>query len=275
MSGRVEQIGDATLYLGDAREILPTLDTVDHVVSDPPYSEKTHAGARTGNGDEKLIRFDSINDDEFVAYSGQFCNLARRWVVMTCDWQHAALIERALPDSFIRCGVWIKPNGMPQYTGDRPATGWEAVAILHRPGRKRWNGGGSHAVWHVPKVHGNHPTEKPLALVQGWVSAFTDFGETILDPFMGSGTTGVACLSLGRRFIGIEIDPVHFDTACRRIEAETRKPRLPGIDTPKPKQESIFEARYLPHGEQPAENETVSDLAGHHGAHARLAVRAA
>ena len=274
-ASRVEHIGDATLYLGDCREVLPTLSHVDHVISGPPYSEKTHAGARTGAGDEKLIRFDSIDDDQFIAYSKQFCELAQRWVVMTCDWQHAALIERALPDSFIRCGVWIKPNGMPQYTGDRPATGWEAVAILHRPGRNRSKGGGAQAVRHVPNVHGTHPTEKPLALVQGWISAFTDYGEAILDPFMGSGTTGAACLSLGRRFIGIEIDPKHFDTACRRIEAEHRRPRLPGFDHPKPKQESIFEARYLPHGEAPADDETVSELRGHHAAHAKLAVRTA
>ena len=209
----------ATLYCGDCLEVLPTIGGVDHVISDPPYSEKTHIGARTGGGQEILIDFSSVTDADFLRIAKSCVEAANRWVIMTCDWRHAAHAEREMPDEFIRAGVWVKPNGMPQYTGDRPATGWEAVAILHRSGRKRWNGGGSHAVWIVPKVHGNHPTEKPLELVGRWLEQFTDKGESILDPFMGSGTTGVAALKLGRNFIGIEIEPKYFDIARRRIEA--------------------------------------------------------
>jgi site-specific DNA-methyltransferase (adenine-specific) len=117
--------------------------------------------------------------------------------------------------------------------------GWEAVAICHRPGRKRWNGGGRHAFWSVPKAGKyGHPTEKPLTLVLSWISDFTDLGECILDPFMGSGTTGVAAVKLGRSFIGIEREPKYFDTACRRIEAAYAQPDL-FIEQAKPKPEQL------------------------------------
>ncbi|HEX3523956.1 MAG TPA: site-specific DNA-methyltransferase [Stellaceae bacterium] len=224
-----------TLYLGDCRDVLPTLPIVDAVVTDPPYAEKTHAGARTGGGNEILIDFTSITDEQFIELCKQCVDKSLRWVLMTCDWRHAAEAQRRLPESFIRAGVWVKPNGMPQYTGDRPAMGWEAVAILHRPGVKKWNGGGSHAVWAVPKVSGEHPTTKPLPLVQCWLRLFTDFGDRVLDPFMGSGTTGVAAVKLGRRFIGIEIEPKYFDIACRRISEALKQPDL-FIEIPKPVQ---------------------------------------
>ena len=152
--------------------------------------------------------------------------LARRWVVMTCSWQHASrLEERGFP--LIRLGVWLKPDGAPQFSGDRPAQGWEAVAILHRQGRKRWNGGGHQAVWHCPVERKQvHPTQKPLRLVSEWVRLFSEPGETILDPFAGSGTTGIACLRHGRRFIGIERDPEYYEAMCRRLAHEASNPML-------------------------------------------------
>jgi site-specific DNA-methyltransferase (adenine-specific) len=101
--------------------------------------------------------------------------------------------------------------------------GWEAVAILHREGKKRWNGGGHHAVWVCNVEHGQHPTQKPIALLLDWIAKFTEPGELVLDPFMGSGTTGIACERLGRRFIGIEKDPKYFELACARITAAHRQ----------------------------------------------------
>jgi len=144
---------------------------------------------------------------------------------MSCPWQHAALLEKAgVP--LVRLGIWHKPNGAPQFTGDRPGVGWEAIAILHREGRKHWNGGGHHAVWVCNVEHGKHPTQKPLKLLADWVMKFTDEGETVLDPFMGSGTTGLACMKLGRKFIGIEKRPDYFALACRRI-ADTHNQAQP------------------------------------------------
>lgn len=222
---RKEVIGNATLYLGDCLELLPMLPKVDCVITDPPYGEKTHSGARTDSGETKLIEFSSIDDETFQRVCKLSVEAARRWVIMTCEWRHAANAENAgLP--VIRVGVWIKPNGMPQMTGDRPAMGWEAVLMLHREGKKRWNGGGNPAVWTFNKENGEHPTTKPQPLLRKWLQQFTDKEETILDPFCGSGSTGVACVGMGRHFIGIEIEPKYFDIACERIENAQRQQRM-------------------------------------------------
>jgi site-specific DNA-methyltransferase (adenine-specific) len=217
----------------DCLDVLPTLPagSVDNVISDPPFSERTHDGARgsvrtgrsahkgfaDGEGTRRLIDFDSISADDFVGVVGEMVRVARRWVVITCDWRHAAVAESSgLP--VVRCGVWVKPDAAPQFTGDRPGTGWEAVLLLHRPGRKRWNGGGHHAVWTHPRDRSRlHPAVKPLTLIREWVELFTDPGEVILDPFAGSGTTGVACLQTGRRFLGVEISPEYAALAEARL----------------------------------------------------------
>lgn len=150
---------------------------------------------------------------------------------MFCDWKFAGKADSAgLP--VIRCGCWVKDNPMPQMTGDRPGTGWEAILILHRKGKMRWNGKGSPAVYH----HGtsrygyfgpsNHPTEKPVTLVAKLIHDFTDKQELVLDPFMGSGSTGVAAIQMDRKFIGIEIDPDYFNIACKRIEKAQQQQRM-------------------------------------------------
>jgi site-specific DNA-methyltransferase (adenine-specific) len=220
---RKTEIDNATLILGDAFIEMPGLDEVDSIITDPPYNPKTHKGARSARSlAASRIDFESLTEEQFIDFCANSVRLAKRWVVMSCAWQHAALLEKAgIP--LVRLGIWHKPNGAPQFTGDRPGMGWEAVAILHREGRKRWNGGGHHAVWVCNVEHREHPTQKPLKLVMDWVAKFTDPGETILDPFMGSGTTGVACAKLGRRFIGIEKDPRYFDLACRRITDACRQ----------------------------------------------------
>jgi len=233
------------LYLGDCREILPTLGKIDAVVTDPPYDAITHAGARTRVGKNGAadnvasIHFSSLKASSFTEISRALIERSRRWVIMTCDWRHIAAAEAAgLP--LIRFGVWVKPNGAPQFTGDRPATGWEAVAIFHRDDAvKRWNGGGSRAVWTCVSPRGEHPTQKPIELVGEWIELFSDSGETVFDPFLGSGTTGVAAVKLGRKFIGIEIEPKYFDIACRRVAEALKQPDL-FIEKPKPAKQEAF-----------------------------------
>ena len=171
------------------------------------------------------VDFDSIAEEKFITFCGYAVALARRWVILTCEWRYVAALEKAgLP--LVRFGIWHKRDGAPQFSGDRPAMGWEAVAILHRQGKKRWNGGGHHAVWVCNVERGEHPTQKPLKLLLDWVKNFTDEGEAVLDPFMGSGSTGVACMKLGRKFIGIEIRPDYFEVACRRMDAVHRQREL-------------------------------------------------
>jgi len=239
-SFRCERIGPHRLYLGQCEELFPLIGRVDIVITDPPYGSVTHAGARSANSlDKTTIDFACIDKDGFAVLCAKLVEVATRWVVMTCEWRHAATLEDAgLP--LVRLGVWVKPNGAPQFTGDRPGTGWEAIAILHRPGRKRWNGGGRHGVWHCPIEQGEHPTQKPLKLVADWVQAFSDPGDVVLDPFMGSGTTGVACVKLGRKFIGIERDERYFDLACKRLDAAHNQPDLFVDPGPKPKQLNLL-----------------------------------
>jgi site-specific DNA-methyltransferase (adenine-specific) len=128
----------------------------------------------------------------------------------------------AVGDEWVRSGVWRKPNATPQFTGDRPAIPGEGIAIMHGAGRKRWNGGGSHAYWHhnVARDRHGHPTAKPLPLMLELLQAFTDPGDLILDPFIGSGTTLRAAKELGRRAIGIEIEKRYCDYAVDRLRQE-------------------------------------------------------
>lgn len=238
---------------GDCLEVMRGFadKSVDHVITDPPYEAEAHTKARrslSGGGTKRKyegrvraidapleISFSAITEPQREACGDAFGRLARRWVVAFCQAEAIAAWRRAFGGGgldWVRAGVWLKPNGAPQFTGDRPGQGFESVAIAHAKGRKSWNGGGKHAVWShatekiVPPGGGSlkseHPTTKPLDLVLELVSDFTDPGELVLDPFCGSGTTGVACLRLGRRFCGIEKNPAYAALARERLEAESK-----------------------------------------------------
>jgi site-specific DNA-methyltransferase (adenine-specific) len=212
------QDDSCTIYHGDCREILPHLGQVDLVLTDPPYSSEFHAGARSMNSmEESFIDFESVLD---AAWLDEVAPLARRWVVATMDWRHIAELAKGPPANlrFVRFGVWAKPNGAPQFTGDRPGPGWEGIAFLHREGgRMQWNGGGRSSVFTTPRVNGEHPTEKPIKLYRDFVSLFSNPGETVLDPFMGSGTALRAAKDCGRKAIGIELEERYCEIAAKRL----------------------------------------------------------
>ena len=218
-------IGNATLYLGDCLEILPTLPKVDAVVTDPPYDVKTHKGARYGFHDTSSeIHFDPINPERIVP---SLLAASSGWVVAFCALEMYGAYRDASGERWVRAGFWRRTNGVPQFSGDRPGQPGEGIAIMHAGGKKRWNGGGRHAYWEFPIVcDGPHPTTKPDRLMENLIDLFTDRERLVCDPFMGSGTTGVACMNLGRKFIGIEIEPKYFDIACRRIDDAQRQARL-------------------------------------------------
>lgn len=213
-----EQAG-ITIYCGDCRDVLPTLDPVDLVVTDPPYSSQTHTGARSSkNISQSQITFDHIDGSGWLQ---DVAPLAKAWIVATMDWKHIAAVERQPPSGlrFIRFGVWTKPNYAPQFTGDRPAQGWEGIAFLHREGgRMRWNGGGKSAVYHVLPEHGIHPTQKPEPLIRQFIGQFSQPDDVVLDPFMGVGTTLRAAKDLGRRAIGIELEERYCEIAVKRLQ---------------------------------------------------------
>jgi site-specific DNA-methyltransferase (adenine-specific) len=218
-----------TIYHGDCRDVLGSLAdaSVDLVLTDPPYSSATHEGARTQamvfHEAEERIDFSSISEEELVASLTDVGRVARRWVVATMDWRHIGRLADCPPPGlrFVRFGVWVKPNGAPQFTGDRPGPGWEGVAFLHREGAPlEWHGGGRSSVWIHNKVNSDHPTGKPLPLIGEWVSLFSNPGDLVLDPWMGAGTTLRAAKDRGRRAIGIEIEERYCEVAARRLSQE-------------------------------------------------------
>jgi DNA modification methylase len=381
------------MHLGDCLEVMPHLERVDHICTDPPYEAEAHTKARRslkdatqrkgGRNTGVVRRIDAPLEIDFAAITDEdrsyaaecMAGLAKRWCVAFCQAEAIAAWRASFVNGgldWVRSGIWVKPNGAPQFTGDRPGQGYESLAIAHQPGRKRWNGGGRHAVWTVPLDHhagggreeehvleveaewdsvvrratlqvdteaspprvtavsgtgdasewstwlcgsgltvlslldsrsttatetssttasrtwrrflrsnisastpgancetesggspapsaehstrqtittardkgipfpgagrapceaswrlssggarpAGHPTRKPLALMLALVEDFTDPGDTILDPFAGSGTTGVAAIRLGRKFVGIERDPKYFALAVERLRAE-------------------------------------------------------
>ena len=209
------------LFCRDCREVLPIIESVDHVITDPPYGDRTNIGARTGSGDKVLIDYAAASVESLSCTLGMAIGLSRRWSIIWYDVEGIGDLSRLWPDLYIRCGIWRKPDATPQFTGDRPAMWGEACAIFHATGKKRWNNGGYPAFWefNTERDRYGHPTPKPIGLMQAQVIQFTDPGETVLDFFMGSGTTGVACVKLGRKFIGCEISREYFDIAVRRIES--------------------------------------------------------
>jgi site-specific DNA-methyltransferase (adenine-specific) len=187
---RVERIGDATLYLGDCLEVLPTLPSVDVVITDPPFPDVDKGFPMTS-----INRLDAIPCRQFVFWSA------------TCDF----------PLSWTAIHIWHKPN-VPasnyerifERNGQRISKVYREAAIL--PNYVQY------AAECVP-----HPTQKPLKLIRRLVDKAPGL---VLDPFMGSGTAGVACAEAGRAFIGCEIEPAFFDIACERIENVYRQERL-------------------------------------------------
>lgn len=212
---RTERIGSATLYLGDCRDILPTLPKVDAVVTDPPYGIGEAAGknaSRTNLAPAKDYGDDRW-DDQPVPSDLLEAVIARG--------KHAVVFGGnyyAMPPA--RCWlVWDKENGENDFADCELA--WTNLPKAVRRIRYMWNG----MLRQNNEPRGDHPTQKPVGVMR-WVLGHLPEAQTILDPFMGSGTTGVAAMELGREFIGVEREERYFKIACRRIEDAQRQGRL-------------------------------------------------
>lgn len=204
---------------------------VSAVLTDPPFEAEAHTLQRRvkregGAMEIEALSFAPLTEEERSGAAQQFARLAQRWIISFCQVEAAMRWSSALTKAGAqtkRIGVWVKPDGMPQYSGDRPAMGYETLVFAHARGRSRWNGGGRSSVFVHNKNSGgahDHPTQKPTALMLELVELFTDPGDVVLDPYAGSATTGVACLRLGRRFIGIERDAEFHRVAVERMRAE-------------------------------------------------------
>jgi site-specific DNA-methyltransferase (adenine-specific) len=225
MTPYYEQDG-ITIYHGDCREILPRLSQVDHVITDPPYEAEAHTPARRQNGigvvGEYAIGFKAIDQETRLMAGYEMARLGKKWILAFCQVEAAMLWRDVMcpPARYIRTQIWRKSNGSPQFTGDRPGMGYESIVTCWGDGkRSTWNGGGRHGVYEHFKENGGtgHQTEKPLSLLHELIVLFTNDGETILDPFMGSGTTLVAAKRLGRRAVGIEIEERYCEIAAKRL----------------------------------------------------------
>jgi hypothetical protein len=209
--------------------------SVDHILSDAPYSDHVHGVGRMDlaiRAGERDFGFESLGATLRTNIATQAARLVRRWFVMFTDAEGQAawmgdLLAAGL--QHVRVGAWVKPGALPQMSGDRPSAGFEAIEIAHRPGRKRWNGGGKSGIWTHTIQRGDvrwHPTQKPLPLLIELIEDFTDPGEIVLDPFCGSGSIGIACLRLGRRYIGMELNSEWAERARAWLQAEDRHSTL-------------------------------------------------
>ena len=254
---RTEQIGDCTLYLGDCREVLPTLAdrSIDFVFTDPPY------GHNNNNGDliarrEAALGWRAVAETEWrpIANDGPEANDLVRWAF---DQFNRLLAAGGCccccgggggPDpQFARWSLWMDDaigfKQMVVWDKGPMGMGWhyrrsyETVLVGEkRGGACRWYDTtdkveniirpGFRGIRKIIPSKAEHPTPKPVELAHHFIELHSMAGHVVLDPFMGGGTTGVACVQLGRKFIGIEIEPKYFDIACKRIEEATRQPRL-------------------------------------------------
>lgn len=231
--------GGVAIYCGDCRDVLPQLGDVDHAITDPPYFRDVYVrmkghntvtidvaykGAAFGKMAAGAIGY----IDEMVTPISQWmAGHVRRWAVVFSDVENCHRWRESLMGSglrFARTGAWVKPDPMPQMTGDRPAQGFEVCTICHADGKMKWNGGGTVGVWTYNTAKGNsrpdHPCPKPEPLMRELIRLFTDDGDLIIDPFMGSGTMLVAAKRLGRRATGIEIEERYCEIAANRLSQE-------------------------------------------------------
>lgn len=229
---RTEVIGDATLILGDCREVLPTLEReypFDALVTDPPYGI---AMAREGTiGSANL---GAVRDYGKADWDDETADDALRCATCYAHWQiifGGNYYDLGPTSCYL---VWDKLN-----TGDFAdcELAWTNLPKAVRRLRYMWNG----MLRANGEERGDHPTQKPVGVMK-WALQQLPLAERphVLDPFMGSGTTGVACVQLGLRFTGIEREAQYFDAACRRIEEAWKQPRLFEEPKQKPQQGTLI-----------------------------------
>ena len=239
-SFRKEVIGDCTLYNADCREVLPLLPKVDAVVTDPPYGIGEAAGKNASRskpmkGHElkmpgKTIVAHDYGDDAWDdepisdALLESIINAAKWSVIFGGNYYD-------LPPT--SCWfVWDKLNGDSDFADCELA--WTNLPKAVRRIRFLWNG----MLRRERDIAREHPTQKPVDVMKWCLEHLPEPNRRIIDPFMGSGTTGVATVKLGRQFIGIEREPKYFDIACRRIEQAYAQPDM-FVEAPQPKAEQL------------------------------------
>lgn len=234
---RKEVIGDCTLYLGDAMEIMPTLEPAALIVSDVPYALTTGGVSKSSKTMSGIFAAHNYrNDGQLVMATVPFPEMMKAFhaalkddadcYVMSNDKNVYPISGAAFSAGFKLHNllVWdkITPTANRWYMKNIEFTlyFWKGQAkTINNPSSKQLVRGG------IDKASG-HPTEKPVHLMSEYIFNSSKIDEVVLDPFMGSGTTGVAAIQLARKFVGIEIDPTFFDMACERIANAYREPDM-------------------------------------------------
>lgn len=231
---RKEIIGDATLYLGDCLEVMPTLEPVDAVVTDPPYGVKRDKGFDGFGGFGKKIARRRYEDDDWDSSRPS----AEYFELIISKAKVSVIFGGNFFTDLLPVGghwiVWDKLNTMPTF-GDCELAWTNIPRKSVKKVTVEYNG------LLGKEERRFHPTQKPVAVMDWCIQGLPKNSTQILDPFMGVGTTGVACAKLGRKFIGIELEEKYFNTACERIQKAYDQPDL-FIKPPseKPKQEGLF-----------------------------------
>lgn len=262
---KIEHISDGvTLHLGDCRDVLPHLDPVAAVVTSPPYddirdygvrgtrpedcieaiaaavapggvavwnvADQTIEGSETGTSFRQALRFMDaglrLHDTMIYCKEGVTFPDSNRYLPA---FEYMFVFSRGAPNHFHGIRDWRnKWAGSPMHGTDRLPDG--STRPIHGKGkivptlglRRNW--------WILGNAYkgGNadHPAPMPYQMASDHIETWTVQGETVLDPFLGSGTAGLAAMKLGRPFVGIEIDPGYFDLACRRLAAAARQPDM-------------------------------------------------
>jgi len=205
-------IGNATLYLGDCRDILPTLGKVDAVVTDPPYGINKDGQVKTtgGKGGRKA--------HEFLGWDAERPSTEIFDLILSASDHIIIWGGNYFADILPATGkwlVWDKGQRINQSDGELAWTSYNGALRIKTMNRVELLLDGT-----------EHPTQKPEKLMRWCIQQLRNEPETILDPFMGSGTTGVAAVQMGRKFIGIERELKYFDIACKRIEDAQRQKDL-------------------------------------------------
>ena len=257
---RIVELADGvTLICGDCSDAFERVGAVDHTITDPPYEATMHnakqfaRGKKVYKGSTRRIRTDGHTSPRPVTFNSidglretvtaPIVAATGGWFIAFCTPEGIAPWRDAIEGTgakYKRACFWIKPDGAPQFNGQGPSYAVEPfVSAWCGAGPSKWNGGGRanyfiHATRNTDR-EGTHETEKPLSLMTDLMVLFSNPGEIIFDPFMGSGTTGVAAVRSGRRFIGVEKDERFFDVAVKRISKTLRQPDF-FVAVPKPKQ---------------------------------------
>lgn len=212
---KTETIGGAILYLGDCRNILPTISRVDSVITDPVWPN-CPLGLLPGSDDPLAL---------FTSAWAVMPKTIRAVIVMRHDSDPRFLAPVPLPYARAVILPYVMPGYIGRYLGGDELAYCFGDPIPSMPGQ-RVIPGRAPSVQPGSKKGNDHPCSRAIDHFLFLVDWWSEPGELVIDPFMGSGTTGVACANLGREFIGIEKEPKYFDIACRRIELAYKQPRL-------------------------------------------------